>query len=431
MDIMQILSEYRFTFAPDQTGLVALYHAAAAWVMVVMYSVLLAASRKGKMRDADPDDIGREPGVAAVASAFVLTLAGMAGIILAADTGAIFLSYIILSTGGFILIGGDERRRKRRVYLIIILAAAALMCRTLLAVMTSSGKAGFAAGGYIDAEMMAPAKAAGVILCIAACLLVPPAYLYRCRVKSSPAFAGAGVFCLLRIIRYVFTPALITASKAGDILGYAASVTIIICLLTSITRRDVLERYLLSSVSVIGTVIIGTVTSSPFASAGVIVYGASQMLLLTAVYMCLGAVCSACDSSDLRVLRGSGTGMPAAVVLLAAASVGAAGMPVMQAFPGLVNMVLGAVAAGRPVYILAVLAGAVLFIADKAVIIAALLRRDNSGSSGGAGSGWIVLIPAAVILIVSMVLGIYPDALLHISESALEAGNQIFSPLML
>ena len=120
------------------------------------------------------------------------------------------------------------------------------------------------------------------------------------------------------------------------------------------------------------------------------------------------------------------------MIAFTAASIGIAGFPFFAGFVSKANIIMGAVEMGKPVFVATLIASALLAITYlmPVVLIAFKKNVDNPEFSERGEAAYTMLIPLVITAIISIILGIAPNAGLHLFDMAVMAGNQIFTPLM-
>ena len=93
---------------------------------------------------------------------------------------------------------------------------------------------------------------------------------------------------------------------------------------------------------------------------------------------------------------------------------------------------MGAVSMGKPVFVATLIASALLALTYLMPVVLVAFKKnvDNPEFEEGGDAAPAMLIPLVITAVISIILGIAPNAGLHLFDLAVMAGNQIFTPLM-
>jgi multicomponent Na+:H+ antiporter subunit D len=120
------------------------------------------------------------------------------------------------------------------------------------------------------------------------------------------------------------------------------------------------------------------------------------------------------------------------MIAFTAASIGIAGFPFFVGFVSKANIIMGAVAMGKPVFVATLIASALLALTYLMPVVLVAFKKnvDNPEFEKYGEAAPAMLVPLIITAVISIILGVFPNAGLHLFDLAVMAGNQIFMPYM-
>jgi len=230
----------------------------------------------------------------------------------------------------------------------------------------------------------------------------------------------------------VFGPELSESCGGSRVLAWMAVFTIIASSLVAMKKDNLKARLAFSTVGQLSYIVLGICILSPFAVAGAIYHIVAHAFMKITLFMAAGAIFVTTHKKDITEMIGIGKRMPVTMTAFAAASLGIAGFPFFVGFVSKANIIMGAVSMGMPVFVGTLIASALLALSYlmPVVLIAFKKNVDNPEFAERGEASPAMLLPLVITAIISMVLGLAPNAGLHLLDLAYTAGNSIFTPLM-
>jgi multicomponent Na+:H+ antiporter subunit D len=150
------------------------------------------------------------------------------------------------------------------------------------------------------------------------------------------------------------------------------------------------------------------------------------------LFMAAGAIFVTTHKKDIREMVGIGRRMPYTMIAFTAASIGIAGFPFFVGFVSKANIIMGAVAMGKPVFVATLIASALLALTYLMPVVLVAFKKnvDNPEFEKYGEAAPAMLVPLIITAVISIILGVFPNAGLHLFDLAVMAGNQIFMPYM-
>jgi len=271
-----------------------------------------------------------------------LTSGATMAVAFSANLFSFFVAYQALALAAFPLVGhrgDDETRPAARAFLATLLAASiALLLPAMIWTYALTGAQDFRTGGVLGGvdPITANVLLALFVLGIAASVTPPMhRWLPGAHVAPYPALTSviavavlpAGGVGLLKVLAYVFGPALVTAALAAKVLLAVCGVGMCAAAMIALSRHDIRERLAYSVLAQAMAVTMGGLLAAPaglFAAALQIVATACAAATLI---MAIGAVAAVTGRSNTIDYPGLGRVMPWTFAGFAIGSASLIGMP--------------------------------------------------------------------------------------------------------
>lgn len=417
-------------FRVDAFGMVFAALASGLWVAVSVYSI-------GYMRGL------RAHAQTRYFFCFAFALNGALGIALAGNLLTLFIFYEILTVSTFPLVAHKETPdgiTGGRKYLAYLLTGACLVFFSMGLTYYLTGTLDFVAGGFLAGH------GSKSILCLLfvtfilgfgskAAVMPIHEWLPTAMVAPTPvsallhavAVVKAGVFCVLRVVLYVFGPKLLHDLGLWLILAYFVSFTIIVSGLYALAQDNLKRRLAFSTINNLSIIILGAALLSPSSITGGIFHIASHGFMKITLFLVAGAIYVKTHIENISELDGIGRQMPLTMGSFAIGAMGIAGTPPICGFISKWYLCLGTLEAHEVVFLFVILTSALLDIAYFFPIIYASFFRTPTGHVHAHfdEASMFMVVPLMVTAIMSIVLGINPNAFVHFFKLASLAAHNI------
>lgn len=434
--IVEIADGIDLKLRVDAAGLLFACIASSLWVLTSLYSI-------GYMRG------HKEKNQTGYFAAFAMCLCGATGICFAANLMTFFIFYEILTVATYPLVvhyRDDKAKASGRKYLLYTLTSGQMFFAGMVYIYFKCGTTDFAAGGFLGGSMENHEALVCFLLMIAAGAVkagVMPlhSWLPAAMVAPTPvsallhavAVVKAGAFCVIRLVCYTFGPELSKNCGGADVVLWMAAITIIASSLIAIQKTNLKARLAYSTVGQLSYIVLGVCLLTPYGLIGAMYHMVAHAFLKITLFMCAGAIFVTTHKADITEMRGIGARMPATVTAFTVASLGIAGLPFLPAFMSKMNLIEGAIASGKPVFIAVLVVSALLSLTYLVPVsyIAFAKTEVNPEFSGETFSikrdaAPAMLIPLLAALGIALILGIYPDFGARFMSLAQLAADQIF-----
>jgi multicomponent Na+:H+ antiporter subunit D len=431
--LCQITDTVGLTLRTDPAGMIFAVLASMLWVPMNFYSI-------GYMR------CNNEKEQTGYFAAFAICMSSVMGIAMAANLLTFFIFYELLTLASYPLVlhkRNEEALMASRKYLIYTLISGQLFLAGIVAVYCISGTMDFTPGGFLTTEM-APRwvlQAIFVLMILAgsvkAAVMPLHGWLPAAMIAPTPvsallhavAVVKTGVFCVLRVIGFVFGPKLLSELGTVDVLAWAAAASILISSLIALRQDHLKRRLAFSTIGQLSYIVLGAALLSPLSIKGAYLHLVAHAVMKITLFMCAGVIIARTHRNNISELYGIAKKMPITMGCFTIASLGIAGMPFLVGFVSKWNLALGALQSGKSLYVFVWFASAILALSYLMPICQiAYFKRDPYEKFRTYGAlSYRMLIPICITTLLAIILGVVPDIYPNFYELSTMAANSICS----
>jgi multicomponent Na+:H+ antiporter subunit D len=403
--LFEVVAGLRIAFSLEPLGMLFALVASGLWVVTSIYAI-------GYMR------AHHEKHQTRFYVCFAVTLAAAMGIAFADNLLTLFIFYEVMTLATYPLVTHEGTERAvlaGRLYLGYLFATSiGLLLFAVIWTWTLTGNLDFRPGGILAGK----AENSTLLILLAlyvfgtgkAALMPFHRWLPAAMVAPAPvsallhavAVVKAGVFCVMKIVLYVFGIELLHDAGLSIWLMYVAGATILIASLIALTQDDLKARLAYSTVSQLSYVILGAALANV---AGVL--GGSMHILMHAfgkitLFFCAGAIAVATHKTKVSEMACIGKQMPITMVAFLIGSLAIIGLPPLGGSWSKWYLILGAVDAAQMPLVVVLLVSSLLNIAYLMPVVA---RAFFAGGQEGSGANEIheAPLPCVVPLCVTAV----------------------------
>ena len=279
---------------------------------------------------------------------FAIAIASTIGVAFSANLITLFIFYEILTLSTYPLVthkGSEDAMRAGRIYLGILLSTS--ICLFLPAIIWTHVLAGtteFTAGGILESSL---SKTTVLILLMLfaygigkAALMPIHRWLPAAMVAPTPvsallhavAVVKAGVFSIVKIVTYIFSPALLADMIDVNVLLYIAGFTIIVASIIALQADNLKRRLAYSTISQLSYVILATALLAPISIMGAAFHILAHAFGKITLFFAAGSIYTATKKTAVSQLNGIGKAMPWTMGAFAIASLSMIGVPPTAGF---------------------------------------------------------------------------------------------------
>ena len=284
---------------------------------------------------------------------FALAISSVMGLAFAGNLFTLFVFYEMLTLTTYPLVahkGTAEAIRSARTYLgILVATSVCLLLAGILATWAYTGDMSFRPGGVFaaalaDGRLTAPTFGLLFILYMygigKAALMPMHRWLPAAMVAPTPvsallhavAVVKAGVFTVVKVIVYVFGPAVLVRHGAGEWLIYVAGVTIVVASCIALVQDNLKRRLAYSTVSQLSYVVIAAALLSPLSITAAALHIAAHAFGKITLFFAAGSIYTAAHKTEVSQLDGIGRKMPFTMAAFAIGSLSMIGLPPTAGF---------------------------------------------------------------------------------------------------
>ncbi len=427
--LLEVSPGISIVLSGDAAGMIFALLASMLWLVTSVYNI-------GYLRGLD------EAAQTRFTTAFSLSIAATMGVALAGNLLTFVLFYELLTLVTYPLVvhrETDEARRAGRKYLAYTLSGGLVLIGATAWVQVLGIDATFTAGGFLGSAGLGDATRWGLFALLAAGVGVKAAvmplhgWLPSAMVAPTPvsallhavAVVKAGVFGMVRVVAFVFGPALLADMGAWAVLAVASSVTMVAAAVLALRHDNIKRRLAYSTISHLSYIVLGAAVLGPIALTGALLHIVGHGLTKITLFLCAGAIHVRTHKENVSELDGIGWQMPLTVGAFAIASLSMAGIPPFVLFVSKSYLAWGAADAGLQVFMVLYLLSGVL---SAAYLFPVAVRAFRTGPVrpryGEADLRMVV--PLMLTAAGALAWGIEPDLLFRFRELAESVAHAVF-----
>ena len=371
---------------------------------------------------------------------FAMALSATMGIAFAGNLLTLFIFYEILTITTYPLVVHKETAeaiKAGRKYLVYTLTGGVTILFSIAFTYHLTGSLDFVGGGFLQdhgSKNVLTLLFITFILGFGVKAAIMPLHEWLPTAMIAPipvsallhavAVVKAGVFGCLRVILYVFGPALLHELDLWWMLAYFVSFTIVVSGIFALVQDNLKVRLAFSTINALSIIILGAVLLSPSAVKGGILHIANHGFMKITLFFCAGAIYVKTHKEKVSELDGLARQMPFTMGSFAIGAMGLAGIPPICGFISKWYLCLGALEAHEITFLFVLLISAML---DAAyffpIIYNSLFKRSQEINPTFNEAPWLILVPMLIAAIISIILGIAPDAFVHFFKMAALIGQ--------
>ena len=294
---------------------------------------------------------------------FALALASTIGIAFAGNLLTLFVFYEALTLVTYPLVthsGTAEARRAGRTYIGVLVGTSILFL--LIAIVWTfeiASTVEFRSGGILGPDLDRATLAALLALYVfgigKAAVMPVHRWLPAAMVAPTPvsallhavAVVKAGVFCVIKIVVYVFGTETLGRADAAAWLPYVAGFTILAASVVALRSNNLKRRLAYSTVRQLSYVVLATALLAPLSIVGAALHVAAHAVGKITLFFAAGAIYTAAHKTEVSQLDGIGRRMPWTMGAFAVGALSMIGLPPAAGFVSKWYMLQGALAASQ------------------------------------------------------------------------------------
>lgn len=345
-----------------------------------------------------------------------------------------FIFYELMTFGSYPLIIHEETAVARRAgykYLVYAVAAGAVLFFALVAnYFWGAGEIGFGSSrGALSLEFASRAALMVVFFTylagfgVKAAIMplhgwVPDAH----PAAPSPASAllsgvilKAGAFGIIRVFYFIFGVELVKELGVYIVLAILACITIIVASIFALTQDNLKRRLAYSSIGQVSYILLGIAMLSYDGALGGMMHIAHHGLMKGCLFLCAGVILVKTGKKNISDMKGIGYKMPVTMICFTICALAMMGTPPSVGFITKWLLGNGALQAGLPIYIVVLLASALLNAAYfLPIVYIAFFRWEGEEDEGqrpklqfGGEVKRTMLVPVVILTSLVIIVGVW------------------------
>jgi multicomponent Na+:H+ antiporter subunit D len=366
LDIIEIFPGLGISFAVEPLGVLFALVASFLWIITSIYAI-------GYMRGHNEENQTR------FFCCFALAISSVMAICFSGNLLTLFIFYEVLTLSTYPLVthaGSDAAKQGGRVYLGILLSTSiAFFLFAVLGTYSLTGTLDFQAGGiFDDSHNKVVLSVLLVLFCygIGKAAIMPfHRWLPAAMVAPTPvsallhavAVVKAGVFCILKVVIYIFGLDTLKELATTDIMLYIGAATILLSSCIAMTKDNLKARLAYSTISQLSYIVVGALLASSIASAGAALHIATHAVGKITLFFCAGAIMVASHKKNISDMGGLGRQMPITMAAFGIGALSIIGLPPMAGTWSKWYLVIGALEADKLIIVATLMISSLLNIA--------------------------------------------------------------------
>lgn len=413
--LLELAPGIRLALKADPFGVFFAMIASGLWILTSFYSI-------GYVRGLNEHKQTR------YYASFAVCLSATIGIAFSANLLTFILFYEILTIATYPLVIHKETPkaiRAGRKYLAYTLTAGLFLIAAAALTWQITGSLDFMAGGIFNQRPLAPAAARMLFFLflggvgVKASIMPLHAWLPTAMAAPTPvsallhavAVVKSGVFGVIRVVGFVFGPALMKEMGLGRILMVFAGFTIITASLLALKQDNLKRRLAYSTVGHLSYIVLGAGMLTSAALTGAMLHIAFHATMKITMFFVAGAIYVNLHKENISELNGIGKVMPWSMGAFTVAAIGLSGLPPINGFMSKWYLGLGSMQADTLIPLFILVASGILNAAYFFPIAHRAFFRSPKGDelAGHGEASPFMVVPLCLTAFLSVVFGIYPD----------------------
>jgi multicomponent Na+:H+ antiporter subunit D len=388
----QAIPNFPLVFVVEPLGMVFATIASSLWILTSIYSI-------GYMRGNDEHNQTR------FYVSFAIALSSTMGIAFSGNLLTLFVFYEVLTLSTYPLVthhGDSAAKQGGRTYVGLLLSTSiGFLLVAILWTWVLTGTIDFTNGGILTGKVDGAMAAVLLFLYMygigKAALMPIHRWLPAAMVAPTPvsallhavAVVKAGVFCVVKVIVYIFGLDFLSETGANQWLIYMAAFTLLSASLIAMRKDNLKARLAYSTVSQLSYVILGAALATPLAAIGAGMHIAMHAFGKITLFFCAGAIYTALHKTEISDMRGIGRQMPVTMAAFFIGALSVTGLPPLGGAWSKWYMMLGAAETGELLIVGVFIVSSLLNVAYLMPIVAAAFFQpdgDPAAQSVGAAA---------------------------------------------
>ena len=376
---------------------------------------------------------------------FIMTFGVVLGIAFSGNflTMYLFYEFLTLATLPLVMHAMDNKARHAgKTYILYMMFGASLAFIGFVVIYCYGNTTDFVTGGVLNPALVAGHEELLRMVFVMAFFgfgvkaAVFPFYRWLPKASVAPtpvtallhavAVVKSGIFAIIRLTYYSFGTSFLIGTWAQNVMLIIAAITIVFGSTVALRTPHIKRRFAYSTVSNLSYIIFGVAIMTPAGLAAGLLHMVCHAVIKITLFFTAGAILYKTHREYLYEVEGFAKYMPITFATMAITGVGLVGIPPFAGFNSKWALATAAVESGNAMayfgiaalIISALLTALYIFY----IIVRAYFPRKREYPAGyydhvSDPNGYMT-IPLVLLAVVSVVIALFPDTLLHIMQNA-------------
>lgn len=375
-------------------------------------------------------------------ASFAVCLSATIGIAFSANLLSFIIFYEILTIATYPLVIHKETKKAidaGRKYLIYTITAGLFLIAAAAWTFKLTGTLDFKAGGLFADGVLNPQSAVALFFLflggvgVKAGIMPMHSWLPTAMAAPTPvsallhavAVVKSGVFGVVRVVGFVFGPALMAQFGLNTILMTMAGITIIVASLIALRQDNLKRRLAYSTIGHLSYIVLGAAMLTEAGFAGGMMHIAFHATMKITLFFVAGAIYINLHKENISDMDGIGKVMPWTMGAFTIGAIGLAGIPPINGFVSKWYLGFGSLEAGTLIPLGILVLSGILNAAYFFPIVYIAFFKKGKGLEGKGEAPLAMVIPLVITAILSLLLGIYPDLFFKFYRMAMDIAGTI------
>jgi multicomponent Na+:H+ antiporter subunit D len=406
----------------DTLGIFFALIASCLWILTSVYSI-------GYMR------ANAEQNQTRYFASFALSLAATLGVAFAGNLLTFIFFFELLTLATYPLVihkESAEARAAGRRYLAYSLTAGVCLIAGSAWVWQTAGTLDFRPGGVLEAAGLAGAPVLPVFLLflvgvgVKSAIMPLHSWLPAAMVAPAPvsallhavAVVKSGVFGVVRVVGFVFGPAVVAGYGLDQVLAWAAGATILLSSILALRQDSLKRRLAYSTIGHLSYIVLGVASLGREAWTGGLFHISTHAFMKITLFFAAGAIYARAHKENVSQLDGIGKAMPWTMGAFALGAMGLVGIPPISGFFSKWFLATGTLAAGWPLAFAIYIVSGLLNAAYLLPIAWRAFFSESAEFTEYAEASPLMVVPLVLTALMAVALGLFPNLFFYFFDLA-------------
>jgi multicomponent Na+:H+ antiporter subunit D len=226
------------------------------------------------------------------------------------------------------------------------------------------------------------------------------------------AVVKSGAFGLIRVLYFVYNPALVKSLGLQEALAILVSLSILLASLMALRQKVLKLRLAYSTIGQLGYITLGALLFTPAGLTGGILHIINHAFIKITIFFCAGQILKETGKSRLEELNGVGRRLPLTMACFSLSGLGLIGILPLNGFISKYYLIQGSLQGGGVIFAFVIAASALLNAAYYLpIMVNAFFRPGPYEKRKGPETSVKMLVPTLLLTACCLILGLFAHKL--------------------